>query len=136
MRRTVTFICLVAMVTAACSDDQQATPPETTTTVPATTTAQAEVTTTAATGNETAPTLSITIAAFRFTGDETGAVGDTVQVTNSDSVGHTWTSTDGAFHSGVIGPGDSITYTFEAAGTYPYFCQIHPEMSGSITIDS
>lgn len=135
MRHTVTFICLVAMVTAACGDEQQTTPPETTTTIQATTTAQAEVTTTAAAEPETSPTLSITIAAFRFSGDETGTVGDTVQITNSDSVGHTWTSTDGAFHSGVIGSGETFTYTFEEAGSYPFFCQIHTEMSGSIEID-
>ena len=129
MRRIVTFICLIAIATVACGEEQQTTPPETTTTV------QAEVTTTAAAGSSSTPRLSINIAAFRFSGDEAGAVGDTVQVTNSDSVGHTWTSTDGAFHSGVIGSGETFTYTFDEAGTYPFFCQIHPEMSGSIEID-
>lgn len=121
MRRTVSLICLVAIVTAACGGDQQTTPPETTTT--------------AVTGEDTTPALSITIAAFRFSGAETGAVGDTVQVTNSDSVSHTWTSTDGAFHSGMLGSGETFSHTFEEAGTYPFFCQIHTEMSGTITIN-
>jgi plastocyanin len=134
MRRTATLICLVAMISAACGGEQQSTPPETTTTAPLTTTTEAEATTTAAADDE-APTLSITIAGFRFSGDDTGAVGETVQVTNSDSVGHTWTATDGAFHSGVIGSGETFNFTFEEPGTYPYFCQIHPEMSGTITID-
>jgi plastocyanin len=134
MKRLVFLVLLLAA--PACSGPEQTTEPETTTTAPVTTTMQAEVTTTAAPENDTAPTLSIAIAAFRFSGDETGVVGDTVQVTNSDSVAHTWTSNDGAFHSGVIGAGDSFAYTFEEAGTYPFFCQIHPEMSGSITIDA
>lgn len=122
------MLLVLLLVCSACSGPDQTTEPETTTTVPATTT-------TAAAEDKTTPTLSITIASFRFSGDDAGTVGDTVQITNSDSVGHTWTSTDGAFHSGVIGSGETFTYTFEDAGTYPFFCQIHPEMSGSITID-
>lgn len=135
MRRTVTLICLLAIVAAACGGEQQATPPETTTTAAATPTTDADATTTTAGDDESPPTLAIAIAGFQFSGDETGAVGDTVQVTNSDSVGHTWTSTDGAFHSGVIGSGETFTFTFEEPGTYPFFCQIHPAMSGTITID-
>lgn len=129
------MLLVLLLVCSACSGPDQTTEPETTTTVPATTTTEAATTTTAAAEDETTPTLSITIASFRFSGDDAGTVGDTVQITNSDSVGHTWTSTDGAFHSGVIGSGETFTYTFEDAGTYPFFCQIHPEMSGSITID-
>lgn len=130
MKRVI-FLVLV-LVSSACSESEETTEPETTTTAVVTSTTEA-VTTTAPPADEA--TLSITIAAFRFSGDESGAVGDTVQITNSDSVGHTWTSTDGAFHSGVIGSGETFTYTFEEAGDYPFFCQIHPEMSGSITID-
>ena len=126
------FLVLV-LLASACSGSDETTEPETTTTAaPSNTT---EAVTSTVTSDEEAPTLAITIAAFRFSGDETGAVGDTVQITNSDSVGHTWTSTDGAFHSGVIGSGETFTHTFEEAGTFPYFCQIHTEMSGSITIE-
>lgn len=110
------------------------TEPETTTTTPSVeTTTTSEVTTTSVA--EPAATLAITIASFRFTGDATGVVGDTVQVTNADSFGHTWTATEGAFHSGVIGANESFVFTFEEAGTFDFFCQIHPEMTGSITID-
>jgi plastocyanin len=131
MRRvTVVLVVLIA----ACGSPEQTTLPETTTTAttatPATTATTA--TTTAPTG---VPNLSITIAAFRFSGDQTGVVGDTVAVANSDAVGHTWTSTEAAFHSGVLSSGDTFTFTFDQPGTYGYFCQIHPEMTGSITIE-
>jgi plastocyanin len=120
--------------TAASTSTTQAT----TTTTQATSTTAASTSTTQAT-TTTAPagaSLSINIAGFRFTGDQTGTIGDTVTITNGDAVGHTWTSTEGAFHSGVLGGGETFTFTFEQAGTYSYFCQIHPEMTGSITIGS
>ena len=132
MKRVIVLVCLI--VATACSGPDEATEPETTTTVAQTSTSET-VTTTAPADGEATPTLAISIAAFRFTGDDAGTVGDTVQITNSDSVSHTWTSTDGAFHSGIIGSGETFTHTFEEAGTFPYFCQIHTEMSGSITID-
>lgn len=128
MRRTI--LLLVTLSLTACSGSDTATEPETTTTTAATTTS-AEAPTTA----PASPTLSISIAGFRFSGDDTGSVGDAVQVTNSDNVGHTWTATDGAFHSGVVSSGETFTFTFDQPGTYDYFCQIHPEMTGTITIE-
>lgn len=136
MRRTLLFLATVLSLTA-CSGTETTTEPETTTTTAVTTTTAATTTsesveTTAPPAN---PTLSITIAGFRFSGDDTGSVGDAVQVTNSDNVGHTWTATEGAFHSGVLSSGETFTFTFEQPGTYDYFCQIHAEMSGTITIE-
>lgn len=119
----------------ACNGTETATDPETTTTTATTseeTTTTESAETTAAPAN---PTLSISIAGFRFSGDDTGSVGDTVQVTNSDSVGHTWTAAEGAFHSGVLSSGDTFTFIFDQPGDYDYFCQIHPEMTGTITIE-
>lgn len=111
----------------------------TTTTAPTTsapTTTTASTTTVAPTTTTTAPpnALHITIANFAFSGDSSGSVGDTVTVRNNDSVTHTWTAVGGAFHSGNLGGGGTFTYTFESAGTFDYICQIHPSMTGSITI--
>jgi plastocyanin len=78
--------------------------------------------------------LRITIANFAFSGDASGSVGDTVTVTNNDSVAHTWTSVTGTFHSGQLGGGATFSFTFGSAGTFDYFCQIHPSMTGSIAI--
>ncbi|HEX6300935.1 MAG TPA: cupredoxin family copper-binding protein [Acidimicrobiia bacterium] len=77
----------------------------------------------------------ITIADFAFSGADSVSVGDTVQVTNDDSVGHTWTAVDEAFHSGTLASGDSFEFTFEEAGEFDYFCQIHPQMTGTITVE-
>jgi plastocyanin len=47
---------------------------------------------------------------------------------------HTVTATDGTFNSGVLAAGSAFEYTFDAPGTYPYFCAIHPEMEGTVTV--
>ncbi len=77
----------------------------------------------------------ITIADFSFSGDSSVGVGDTVEVTNNDSVGHTWTAVDGEFDSGTLAEGESFEFTFEEAGEFDYFCQIHPQMTGTITVE-
>jgi plastocyanin len=77
----------------------------------------------------------ITIADFSFSGADSVSVGDTVEVINNDSVGHTWTAVDETFHSGTLASGASFEFTFEEAGEFDYFCQIHPAMTGTITVE-
>jgi plastocyanin len=63
------------------------------------------------------------------------AVGATVTWENIDGDDdHTVTSNDGAFNSGVLPAGSAFEHTFDAPGAYPYFCAIHPEMEGTITV--
>jgi plastocyanin len=66
--------------------------------------------------------------------------GDTVKWINQDNVAHTVTST--YFNSGMISPNaassnssSTFTHKFDKSGTYSYFCQIHPYMSGTIYVD-
>jgi len=70
--------------------------------------------------------------------------GDKVQWTNFDTVGHTATST--YFNSGLIWPvanspgqtslgPSTFTQKFDKPGTFAYFCQIHPYMSGVVYVD-
>jgi plastocyanin len=40
---------------------------------------------------------------------------------------------DGSFDSGIINPGDSFPFVFNKAGEYPYYCTIHPFMTGKVT---
>ena len=47
---------------------------------------------------------------------------------------HTVTSNDGAFDSGVLAAGSAFEHTFDTPGAFPYFCAIHPEMEGTITV--
>jgi plastocyanin len=66
----------------------------------------------------------------------TAKVGDTITWTNSDSTGHTATVKDNdACTTTTLGQGASGSITFTAAGTYDYFCKIHPTtMTGTITV--
>ncbi|HKU32346.1 MAG TPA: plastocyanin/azurin family copper-binding protein [Candidatus Nitrosotalea sp.] len=67
--------------------------------------------------------------------------GSTVTWKNTDQYSHTITSgspydkqvgTD--FDSGVISPENEFSFTFQDAGTYHYFCEIHPWMRGQINV--
>jgi plastocyanin len=61
-------------------------------------------------------------------------VGGKVVVTNTDGASHTWTAVDGAFDSGTLAEGQSFEFTFDEPGTYEYRCNIHPTMTGTITV--
>jgi len=67
-------------------------------------------------------------------------VGDTVIWNNDDSAAHTVTSgtisdADGVFDSGLFMAGSTFKFTFGDAGTYDYFCMVHPWMTGKITVN-
>jgi plastocyanin len=61
-------------------------------------------------------------------------VGTTVTWTNSDDIPHTAVSTDGVFKSKVMDTDEKFSYTFAKAGTYPYYCSVHPKMIGLIVV--
>lgn len=60
--------------------------------------------------------------------------GTTVTWTNADPVPHTATAANGAFDTGNLGPGESVSLTFTTAGTYDYSCLYHPNMSGTVVV--
>lgn len=59
--------------------------------------------------------------------------GTTVTFTNSSNVTHTATRA-GAFNTGHIKPGTSISVRFDQKGTFAYHCSIHPKMHGTIVV--
>jgi plastocyanin len=61
-------------------------------------------------------------------------VGATVTWTNKDDIPHTSVSTDGVFKSKVLDTDEKFSYKFEKAGTYPYYCTIHPKMTGKVIV--
>src|ERR1700689_1057126 len=61
-------------------------------------------------------------------------VGTTVTWTNADDIPHTSVSTEGVFKSKVMDTDEKFSYTFTKAGTYPYYCTIHPKMTGKIVV--
>jgi plastocyanin len=62
------------------------------------------------------------------------SAGTTVEWINKDSVKHTVTFENGDLDE-VLPIGGTATFTFEEAGEYRYFCQLHPGMQGSIIVD-
>jgi plastocyanin len=61
-------------------------------------------------------------------------VGTTVTWTNRDDIPHTVVSTDGVFKSKVRDSDERFSYMFSQAGTYPYYCSVHPKMTGKIVV--
>lgn len=58
-------------------------------------------------------------------------VGTTVTWIYQATLPHTVTADDGSFNSGTLGSGDTFTFTFEEAGTFPYHCRFHGGAGGS-----
>jgi plastocyanin len=61
-------------------------------------------------------------------------VGTTVTWTNRDDIPHTVVSTDGVFKSKVLDTDEKFSFTFSKPGEYPYFCSIHPKMTGKVVV--
>jgi plastocyanin len=60
--------------------------------------------------------------------------GTTVTWTNSDDIPHTVVSDEKVFKSKVLDTDEKFSYTFTKAGTYSYFCSIHPKMTAKIVV--
>jgi len=61
--------------------------------------------------------------------------GTTVKWVNRDDIPHTVVSDDKAtFKSKALDTDDAFSYTFTKPGTYPYFCSIHPKMTGKVVV--
>ena len=71
----------------------------------------------------------------------TVATGATITWNNDDTAVHTVTSgsptvgVTGLFDSSIFDAGDSFEYTFNDAGTYDYFCMVHPWMEGIVHVN-
>ena len=61
-------------------------------------------------------------------------VGGKVIWQNEDSAPHTATADDGSFDTGTIDEGKIGSATFKEAGTFTYFCEIHPTMHGTVEV--
>jgi len=61
-------------------------------------------------------------------------VGTTVTWTNSDDVPHTVTSTTKVFKSPPLDTGEKFSYTFKQAGSFEYFCSLHPHMTAKVVV--
>jgi plastocyanin len=90
---------------------------------------------TAGAQQEAGQDVTVNIQGFAFDPpDITVAPGTTVTWVNNDSVPHTSTANDESWDSETLQPGQSFSFTFDTPGTFPYFCEIHPSMMGSVTV--
>lgn len=126
-RRVLAMTAALTLVIGACGDDDD--PDE-----------DAEsITTTAPADDETTGGDAVTIAGFAF---------DPASIEVSAGATVTWSNTDGAQHTVTAGepgtpadtfgesvdPGSRAEITFDEAGTFPYFCTIHPSMTGEVVV--
>src|ERR1700730_224336 len=77
----------------------------------------------------------ITIDNFTFTPPElTVAVGTTVKWVNHDDIPHTVVNKDKVFRSKAPDTDGSLCFTFASAGSFDYFCGLHPHMVGKVIV--
>jgi plastocyanin len=93
------------------------------------------------TESETAPSgeasksEKVDIVEFTYQPDPvTVQVGGKVTWQNQDTAPHTATADDGSFDTGTIEKGKTGSETFKEAGTFTYFCEIHPTMHGTVEV--
>lgn len=78
---------------------------------------------------------NIMIDNFSFTPKEiTVPKGTMITWVNHDDVPHTVVSRDQKFRSKALDTNDRFSFTFTDAGTYVYFCSVHPIMIGKVTV--
>jgi plastocyanin len=78
---------------------------------------------------------TLEINAFQFSAIR-AAPGATVTVVNNDSSPHTATAKDGSFDTDTIPAGATGSFTAPTEpGSYPFFCAIHPRMTGTLIVE-
>ena len=132
MRFLLLLALLAALALAGCGgdDDETTTTPSDTTTEEATPAAEE-------TEGGGGDVVTVTMKNIQFDPQEiTVKVGQTVQWVNEDDVQHDADATSGAdFDTDLISKGGTIEWKAEAAGTVEYVCSVHPNMTGTITVE-
>ena len=77
----------------------------------------------------------LTIDNFTFKPDTvTVAVGTRIVWQNDDDIPHSIVETTGKFHSPALDTEDKFSFIFDKAGTFEYFCGLHPHMKGKVVV--
>jgi 3',5'-cyclic-AMP phosphodiesterase len=83
-----------------------------------------------------ADTNEVKIDNFSFTPKAiTVKLGTAVTWTNRDDIPHNVVSTEKKFSSPVLDTDQAFSFKFQEPGSYPYFCKIHPTMTGTIVVE-
>lgn len=95
------------------------------------------VLTTGASQAQSDQTPTVTISNFAYSPEPiTITKGQSIRFVNNDDVGHTVTAEDGSFDSKMLDKNKAWTHRFDKAGTYKYYCTVHPSMHGTINVSS
>jgi plastocyanin len=89
-------------------------------------------------GGSTGSTGEGTIVAADFTlSDLTVGPGEAIVLKNEDSVPHTATGDEGEFDTGRVAPGETSESTTapEQPGSYTFHCEVHPDMTATLTVE-
>ncbi len=79
--------------------------------------------------------MEVNIDNFAFTPKElTVNAGTAIVFRNRDDIPHIVVGANGEFHSKALDTDDTFAFTFAKAGTYAYFCGLHPQMQGRIVV--
>ena len=86
--------------------------------------------------NSTSTPTTVTISGMAFPATTTVKKGTVVSWYNYDGVAHTVTSNDGTtFDSGSLDAGSTFSYTANTVGTFPYHCNFHSSMKGTLVVN-
>jgi plastocyanin len=141
----VLFILVTATIAAGCSGTQQPAEPQATetpqpspvTTMPRTATPlPTPISQTSVSDN------TVMVRDFAFTPQTiTVKTGSIVRWENKDAVPHRIVFTDASGRdlpsgdNSLLTASQSYSRKFDTAGTYPYYCKIHPEMKGTVMVE-
>ncbi|MFK7917905.1 MAG: cupredoxin domain-containing protein [Ilumatobacter sp.] len=129
-RNTAVAVTTVAFIAVGCSSDAEDTAPDDATTNEAT---DEEA---AAEPDAPAAGASIEIEGFAFSSLGAVAPGTEISVVNIDTAAHTLSASDGAFDTGnIAGEATSTVTAPSEPGTYDFVCNIHPSMTGTLTVE-
>jgi plastocyanin len=136
---TAALVALSLGLAACGSSDSDSTSTEAETAPPAseeTTTTETESTESEpAPSGEASKSEKVDIVEFTYQPDPVVVqVGGKVIWQNQDTAPHTATADDGSFDTGTVEKGKIGSETFKEAGTFTYFCEIHPTMHGTVEV--
>lgn len=90
-------------------------------------------------GQASAASYSVAMKGYAFSPATLSVpAGSTVTWTNYDTAPHDVKTTSGpvSIHSPMLDKGDTWSFTFGTAGSYGYYCTVHPDMTAGITVQA
>ncbi len=131
-------VALLVVGAAACGDDDDPTDTAGTDTTEADDATATGGDDYGGTGDDAGETAAGTIVAKDFSlTDVTVGPGDEIVLENQGEAPHTATADDGAFDLGQVPGGDTSEPANAPSepGTYPFHCELHPQMTATLTVE-